>query len=279
MPEFDQNLSNTIAMLEQILEVMPQEVDALNALYTAHLKNGNEQRAFDYLIRIIGVAVEMTPPELPLLEYLQRELSNFSTNHAAEAIEQKKRVEILLSKHRLNEEEDQSSCPIHSVDDGRGAEVDLSEELALAWRLYEEKQLSQEEYSMVLQDLTAVSTKDLEVPNSVLHVLKDQGFSNMSQVMLHAASRSGMPFISLDSFEIDPQAAMSISLDYPAHEGALPFDFMGNDLLIGMLNPFNRVLMDKVEQASGHRCHGFLMEPGDYDAALGNLRAIWKAVA
>ena len=55
---------------------------------------------------------------------------------------------------------------------------------------------------------------------------------------------------------------------------AFPFAFFGDDLLVGVLNPFNHSLADKVESISGHRCHTYLVDPEDYDLALGQLRTL-----
>ena len=277
MPESDQNLANTIEMLEQILEVMPQDVDALKALYNANLQNGNELRSFEYLNLLIEVAVGAG--NLELFNYLLGELPTFERSYPSEVIASISRIKTLLGDHQINQGDLDSSPRKESRNDPQHVEVDIGEELAFAWRLYEENQLSQDEYSTVLHDLTEVSSKELDVPISVLHVLTDRGFSNITHIMLHISSRSGMPFIALNNFELDPKAVQSLELDYPAHEGVLPFGFMGNDLMVGMLNPFNSGLIDRVEKESGHRCHTFLVEPADYDAALTKLRGMLLALA
>ncbi|MDF7823654.1 hypothetical protein P4B35_06475 [Pontiellaceae bacterium B12227] len=275
MQDSDQNLANTIGMLEQILEVMPQDVDALKALYNANFQNGNERRSFEYLNRLVDVAAGASDPDL--FGYLVSELPKFEQSYPSEVAESKTRIKTLFGAHRISQGISESTKAAEPQPAPQKSEVDISGELALAWRLYEENQLSQDEYSTVLHDLTEVSSKELDVPISVLHVLTDRGFTNITRIMLHVSNRSGVPFISLDNFQLDQKAVESLELDYPAHEGALPFGFVGNDLMVGMLNPFNSELIDRVETASGHRCHAFLVEPADYDAALIKLRDMLKA--
>ena len=277
MAGLDQNLADTIGMLEQILEVMPQDIDALKALYNANFQNANVQRSFDYLSRIVGVASDVMDPEL--FDYLLNELPKFEQSYASEVAMQQERIEALLGMNAIHEEVSFEPDRIEESQNNQSSEADISEELALAWRLYEENQLSQDEYSTVLHDLTEVSSKELNVPVSVLHVLSDRGFSGITRIMVHASNRSGMPFISLDNFELDEAAVKSLPQDYPLHEGALPFGFMGNNLLVGVLNPFNSTLFDKIERESGHRCHAFLVEPIDYDATLSAVRAIHETAA
>lgn len=276
MSELHDGLADSIAMLEQILEVMPQDVDALKALYNANLQSGNPMRSFEYLSRIIDVAVDLGDVEL--FAYLQHELPRFEETHSAEVAAHLARIRTLFSVHKTDQGGVEPAVEAPKEFDPT-ADADISEELALAWRLYEENQLSQDEYSSVLHDLTEVSSKELDVPISVLHVLNDRGFPNMTRVMSFAVNRSGLPFISLANFELDERAAGALPLSYSVHEGLLPFGYLDNDLMVAVLNPFNATLIEKADQESGHRCHVFLVEPDDYDAALTKLRAIVSAAA
>ena len=65
-----------------------------------------------------------------------------------------------------------------------------------------------------------------------------------------------------------------LPLEISARDGALPFGFFGNDLLVAVLNPFSNMLINKVEKISGHRCHTYLVSAEEYDIALGKLRGM-----
>jgi tetratricopeptide (TPR) repeat protein len=268
-----ENLADSIAMLEQILEVMPQDADAIKALYSAYRKSEKNEQAFEYLSRLIDVCVGSD--DISQMSFIQRELANFDDVYPDEVIVQHERLGKLAGAPASSGagsavplEESPSATGIHSK------EADISEELALAWRLYEEGQLEQEEYSSVLHDLTEVSSKVLDVPVSVLHVLHDRGFTQMSRLMNHLSSRSGVPALTLSNFELSEEVARTLPVELATHDGALPFAVMGDDLLVGVLNPFNNSLVDKVESISGHRCHTYLVDPEDYDLALGRLRTL-----
>lgn len=276
MSELNNELADSIAMLEQILEVMPQDIDALKALYNANLQNGNSTQAFEYLSRIIDVAADLG--DSSVFAYLQHELPRFEETHAQEVAAHLVRIRTLFGENKINQDALESAEAATGEHDS-APEADIGEELAFAWRLYEENQLSQDEYSSVLHDLTEVSSKELDVPASVLHVLNDRGFSNLSRVMEFSVNRSGFPFISLANFELDERAVDVLPLACSVHEGLMPFGYLGNHLMVAVLNPFNTVLMEKAERESGHRCHGFLVEPKDYDAALTKLRAMSSAAA
>jgi hypothetical protein len=267
----DGPLADSIAMLEQILEVMPQDTDAIKALYKAYYNSGNLERAFEHLNSLVNVV--SGGGDAGILAFVQSELPQFKDEYPSEVAAQIARLRMLEESQPFNTNTSEEVSPQQTS--GRDqVDVDISEELALAWRLYEENQLSQEEYSSVLHDLTEVSSKELDVPVSVLHVLNDRGFTQMNRILDYLSTRSGVPFVSLSNFEFDEKIGAALPLGLSAHEGALPFAFFGNDLIVGVLNPFNNMLVDKVETESGHRCHTYLVEPEDYDAALGKLRAL-----
>ena len=279
MSDQNQNFADSIAMLEQILEVMPQDMDALKALYSANLKSGFPDKAFDYLSRLMDLAAGNG--EMELFAFLEEQLPRFEGSHPSESAAQLARLRTLQGVHKINqgisksrqqEVEDQQA-----IDDA--AESKGGEELALAWRLYEENQLSQEEYSTVLHDLTEISAKDIDVPASVLHVLKDRGFMNMSRIISYLSEHSEVPFISLTNFELSEELAGVLPDEFMTNEGALPFGFLGNGLLVAVLNPFNNDLVDRIEKASGHTCHTFLVEADDYDEALQRFRELDKSAA
>lgn len=270
--QMDGDLADSIAMLEQILEVMPRDEVALKALYNAFCQSGQRDRAFEYLGLLADVACTNNHAETStfVVEHMQEFEAEYPSETAAHLVRLRTLVAPDTETH-VESQTDTLSSP--------ATDTDISEELSLAWKLFEENQLSQEEYSSILHDLTEVSSKELDVPISVLHVLHDRGFNQMNRIMNYMSSRSGIPYLSLHNFELPEQVVSILPLAVSAHEGALPFGFFGNDLLVGVLNPFNSMLLDKIETVSGHRCHTFLVCPEDYDAALGRLRSMESAAA
>ena len=107
-----------------------------------------------------------------------------------------------------------------------------------------------------------------------IHFSISRGFTQINRLMNHLSSRSGVPAVVLSNFELSEDVAKALPIEMAAHDGALPFAFFGDDLLVGVLNPFNHLLADKVESCSGHRCHTYLVGPEDYDLALSRLRSL-----
>jgi hypothetical protein len=267
----DSSLADSIAMLEQILEVMPQDMDALKALYTALRQGGMTGKSFGYLGRMVDV-VSGGGAGADDLTFVLQELEGFEVSRPSEVSGYLSRLSALAgsASHAAASSPGGESL----LSDAETGDADVGEELALAWQLYEEGQLSQEEYSCVLHDLTEISSKELDVPASVLHVLSDRGFTQINRVINHMSSRSGVPCITLANFELIDRVAEVLPMEFAVHEGALPFAFFGDDLLVAVLNPFNSKLVDKVERVGGCRCRTYLVAPEDYDASLDRLRSL-----
>jgi tetratricopeptide (TPR) repeat protein len=257
-------LADSIAMLEQILEVMPQDLMALKALYNAYSQCERRDQAFEYLGVLVDVVCDSN--DFETAAFIAGELAGYQDEYPSEAAGFMERIGTIVEPGGAAAPDEPSGSA--------AADAEISEELALAWKLYEENELSQEEYSSVLHDLTEVSSKELDVPVSVLHVLNDRGFSQMNRIMNHLSARSGVPCISLLNFELNEQMAEVLPLEISARDGALPFAWFGSDLLVAVLNPFNYALIDKVEKTGGHRCHTYLVSAEEYDIALGKLRAL-----
>jgi tetratricopeptide (TPR) repeat protein len=262
----DGDLADSVAMLEQILEVMPQDLMALRALYNAYSQYDCSERAFEYLGMLADIAYNSN--DFETAEFIMKQLPGFEGEFPSEVDVQLARLQTVVGR------DGPSSAPASEKKPASAADAEIGEELALAWKLYEENQLSQEEYSSVLHDLTEVSSKEVDVPVSVLHVLNDRGFSQMNRIMNYMSSRSGVPCVSLLNFELTEQMADVLPLEVSARDGALPFGFFGNDLLVAVLNPFSNMLIDKVEKTGGHRCHTYLVSAEEYDIALGKLRGL-----
>lgn len=262
--ESPDELQNTISMFEQILEVMPSDQLALRTLYKAYLHLDDRDKAFDRLNRLADALLEEYESED--IFYLVKQFNLFADyNGAAVAA----RLEMLTSlATEASESSDLGAAGTVTV------ERDIDQEMALAWRLFEEELLSHEEYSSVVTDLTESSSRNMAVPATVLHVFSDRGFKHIGRIMHYMVEHSGMPYISLSSFELREGICDALPLEFVQKRAALPFGKLGGDLMIAVLNPFNEGLVRDVETATGCTCHSYLVEPMEYDAALAQLQLV-----
>lgn len=284
--QIENQIWNAIAAFEQIVETIPDDRVSLEALSHAYEQVGDLSRAREYLIRLADVIVEEKDREAAAL--LRERMNNHADdNKVRDAIQ---RLDTLLAagktarEFEISPEPDEKAAP-RAVDgeakrkneetERRGAHV--AAELAFAWSLFEAKQLTQEEYAQIAQDLSEVSTSHTPVTISVLHALHDRTQRNLDIIIAYASRESGTPVIPLSLFDVQASNFQLLPQEFVIRYGAMVFDMMSKDALVVLLNPFNRNLREDVEKLCGKRCHFFLTTPADFDAIIEKMTKPEKA--
>lgn len=264
--EGGEELQQTVAMLEQILEVMPDDLFTLRALYETYLKLEQAEKAIDCLKRLDDAVRVSQNGEI--IAFVIRQYESI----AEEIPEFRKRIDRLQELQMVTDlmEEEKPAAPPSGRKDG------VESEMALAWDLFQDEYLTQEEYSNVLHDLTEMSSKAVTVPVTVLHILHDRNFSRFEKLMTHLCQKYSIPVLTLSQFDEREELREVLPLDFISRHAALPFGQVGNDLLLAVLNPMDRGLMRRAEQLSGRHCHPYLVNPQEYDLRLMQIK---KALA
>lgn len=261
-----EELQQTAAMLEQILEVMPDDFFTLRALYETLLKLELPEKALDCLKQLDDGARSTQNSEM--MTFVIRQYESI----VDEIPELRKRIERLqelqMATNLMNGE-----MPVKPA---AGLKGNIESEMALAWDLFQDEQLSQEEYSNVLHDLTEMSSRDMLVPVTVLHILNDRNFVRFERLMTHLCQKSGVPIIALSQFDEREELREALPLEFISRHGALPFAQIGDDLLLAVLNPLDKELIRLAGELAGRRCHAYLVSPQEYDQRLNQIR---KAMA
>ena len=262
-----EELQQTAALLEQILEVMPDDFFTLRALYETLLKLEQPEQALDCLKRLDDGTRAAQNPEM--IAFVIRQYESI----VDEMPELRKRIERLQELQTATHLT-RTETPAKPSAQRKG---DVDSEMALAWELFQDEQLSQEEYSNVLRDLTEMSARaEARVPVTVLHVLHDRNFSRFERLMVHLCQKSGVPIISLSQFEEREEFREVFPLDFISRHGALPFAQIGDDLLLAVLNPYDKELIRQASELAHRRCHAYLVSPQEYDQRLDQIK---KALA
>jgi hypothetical protein len=263
-----EELQKTVEALEQILEVMPDDLFTLRALYETCLKLQLPEKAVDSLHRLDDAA--RAAQDAGTIAFVIEQYQSIED----EVPEVRRRIdrlrELQMVSDLIGENVSVRETPAMPVKKG------LEAEMALAWDLFQDEQLSQEEYSSVLHDLTEMSSGEMTVPVTVLHILHDRNFSRFERLMTYLCRKSDVPVMSLGQYDENEELCRLLPLDFMTHHGALPFARVGTDLQLAVLNPFDRELVDEVSRLVGCRCHPFLVTPQEYDQRLAAIR---KALA
>jgi hypothetical protein len=260
---FDQN----VEMLEQILEVMPDDLVTLRALYETSVKMQKPEKAFETLTRLDDQARSVQ--NLDMIDFVLNQYESIADDSPEMQGRIARLKEIKLVADLM---EDAAAETVSAPDIKQEGEGRLDAEMALAWDLFQDEQLSQDEYSNVLHDLTEMSSRQMGVPVTVLHVLHDRQFSRMERLMTHLSHKNKMPIMMLSLFEGNEETCRMLPLEFVCRNGVLPFEKVGDDLLVAVLNPMDQELVEKAQKLSGRRCHPYLVPPDEYDQQLSKLK-------
>jgi len=259
--------AQAITAFEQILQVVPDDMFALEALHDAYLEKGETEKAYEHLVRLAQLALNTRDPELLIrvsdkLFFLEAEHPEAS--QMAQDLEERAKRNSKSSEKQGSEEEDKQEAPLY--------EGGIHQEIALAWKLYEKQQISKDDYTSITNDLTETSAHDIGVPVSVMHALYDRAAGNTEKILAFIVKESKSPLISLSNFDLRMEAARALPLYFLTRLGAIPIDFIGDELMVAVLNPFNQELKEAVERTSKRKCHFYLVTAPEYDRTLESIK-------
>jgi tetratricopeptide (TPR) repeat protein len=291
----DEEVWNAILACEQILEAMPNDRHSLRTLSNAYEQVGDLVKAKEYMLRL-GEVVLSEQDETAAVD-MQKRLAKYSDDEKAQ--------ELLAALNVLKPWDSAADTPeedvaVHDLDGaaptpaksgakaktsaptkgsaktgkttGQRVEISLTEEIALAWSLHEAGVFDEEEYSSVVDDLTRLSGGDTELTISVFHVLQDRQSPNLESALTSASAAYGTPIIALSNFAIARETAELLPMDYMIRRGVVPYERMGNRVLVAVMNPLDKQLRQEVDQKLGRDCFYYLVSPVEFDAALSRMK-------
>lgn len=268
--DLESQVWSAIAAFEQIVETIPNDRVSLEALSHAYEQVGDLSRARDYLTRLANVVIEENDRDAA--EFLRERFLKFAATDPI-AREAGAKFDRFLDEGKLQAKQfDLSASPVTAEvkkeDETESRNAHVASELSFAWTLFQAGELTQEDYALVAQDLSAISANSAMVTVSVLHTLHDRGNRALDRVMAFAARDSGVPIVPLSLFDVTEAVSSLLPHEFMVHYGVLPFELMGRDVLMVALNPYNKTLRQKVESLIGRRCHFFMTPPVDFDSML-----------
>lgn len=275
--ESESEVWQAISAFEQILEVMPDDRSSLETLSHAYEHVGDRVKALDYLIKLANVVIAEADTETAalLLERLQEYTDAGEEVQNAIQRLQKLQSETTIAENAATHEgggtqsadtEGVSSAPKKSQEDLSSFRV--TDELAFAWKLFEAGEISQEDYSVVAQDLAELSIDPHLATISVLHVLETKAFAGIERVMGYASRDTKTPLVSLQAYDVPEETFLLLPPVFTIRRGAVVFGRLLDELLVAVMNPYDQALRNDVEQQTGHTCHFFMTIPSEFDALI-----------
>lgn len=271
----------TIALFEGILQSSPDDQMALEALAAAYQQAGNELRARSTLLRLANVisvrrdaagaanAIEMLRPlaqsdfdALEALTSLEALVKNPTGTPPAAGNGAGSR----FRRGAQAPSADEASGPPSGVVLNKQI---LKREIQLAWDLLEAGEINQDEYSLLVDDVTQqITGTNNNRTVSILHSVVDRNIPGFDRIMEFVRKKGNCPYISLSSFDLQKCDIGDVPPAYLIRQGALPFDSIDGELLIALLNPADTALQEDLRKFLGVPCHFYFVAPEEYDLAL-----------
>jgi tetratricopeptide (TPR) repeat protein len=268
----EEDLWAAITAFEQILEIMPNDRASLETLSHAYEQIGDMTRAVELLLRLgdVLIAESDMSAALALVEKLRANVGDDPRvrDLAARVEELGNGAKTAGSAVGLTEEERPQSA------EALNRSFSMADELAFAWALLESKELSQEEYANVVQDLTEMSAGNVPATVSLFHVLEGRQFKSLGRIMGYAAQKFRAPVVSLDCFELTEEVARMLPIPWVVHRGAMVFDVLDKDVLTVVMNPLNKQIRADVELMTGRKAHFFMTLPSEFDGAVRRMKDV-----
>ncbi len=278
----DSEVWSAIAAFEQILEAMPNDRTSIETLAHAYEQIGDLSRAKEYTFRLAQVIISEADRDaaVGMLEkmrgYGADDPSVGEITKKLKELTEKAPPKAKTPKAEQGTQGPRDSKVTKQQETSAGSGVatgfNIANELPFAWNLLQANEITQEEYSAVVQDLTDMSGTDATVTVSVLHVLSDRGFKNLGRIVASVAKDCGTPVIALSSFELQSEAFTLLPLDFMIKRGAVIFDLFGKEALAVVLNPYDKQLMKDIETFSGRKCYFYLAQPFEFDSAITKIK-------
>lgn len=257
-----------IVMFENILKSSPNDPFALEALYDAHLDKGDTKSAYKYLEKVADLVLNGNDADA--MGRVADKLLFIGHDHPdaiTKALELQEKISSLTSK---------SNNETVPKEPKRGLFADVKREISLAWGLMEDKQISKAEYTTITNELTEMSSDKTDIPVSVMQVLYDRGIGDIDEILAHISKKSNVPVVSLSNFELQMSTIKLLPPKFMKELGAIPFGNIGKDLMVAILNPFDKKLKEMTAEYSERACHFYLTSPLEYNNALTAILRIMR---
>ncbi|MDD5704851.1 MAG: hypothetical protein PHR35_02930 [Kiritimatiellae bacterium] len=277
LPQDGKPIAEAIALFEGILQTTPDDRVALEALSLAYAQAGDTPHARATLIRLAHVLVRKDEREPA--RAVASQLEAFAADDF-EALEALRSIQTMLAS---TPEAAAAAAPKNTaatrLSDVALRRQVLNREMGMAWELMQANELNQEQYATIVEDLSRLSADERHSTVSLLHVLSDRAWPDIDRILRYLSKRSGAPIVPLTSFDVQKDTSSAVPLDYWMRLGALPFEKLGEEYLVAVLNPLDDGLRRDVETILGHACHRYLALPADFDTVCQKLQQSLAAEA
>lgn len=100
-------------------------------------------------------------------------------------------------------------------------------------------------------------------------ILVKLGYLDDRDIVVALVVQCGLPYISVNKYEIDPAVIKLIPVDVAREHHVMPLDRIGDVLSVVVNNPLTDELKEKLESLTGCRVAAFISTKREIDEAIG----------
>lgn len=273
----EDELWSAISSLELILDVMPEDKTSLQALAGAYVNIGDIAKAVKIKVRlgqlclnsksmseaaeIFEELVDLRDHDDDVKEFLERYDAMKDIVQEDETAASNMTVETAASVDSDNYDFSDLDRPF-----------DISKEISLAWEIFQQKFMSEEEYSMIVRDLTEMTVSQSVITVSTLHAIQSRGYKTIESIIAYLGVTYNAPFVNISSFNLQEDVLNLLPVRLMIKYGVLPIDVLGEkSLLLVVMNPADKKLLGKIESILNKKCFIYTTYPHEFDKILMEL--------
>lgn len=272
----DSSVWGVIQSLEHIVEMLPEDVSALESLAVAYEQAGDAARAHQTLLKLAELSIQggdLERAEEIASSQLAKGFDDPELFDLKDRIEGGKSEQPQPASAPASQQEKPSPAKQDTpASESKGPEADLHAELDFGWSLLEAEQVSQDQYEHAVDTLTEAHINSHgRGPISFLLELASMDEANISRVLSFVSAEYRVPFVELRRCQIPSEAMADFTPDKVRRWCAIPFGVVGNERMIAVLNPTNERLIQTLRNNVGGRIHIYLASPDDFLDTLDSL--------
>lgn len=255
----DPKLLETVQMFEVITGANPDDYQSMEILKEAYSKLGREKDAIEASKKIAKIYVRLGQISSAILEYegvLQRSPDDGEALAALGELESKMPGYAAVAEPEPEPEPE----PVYTqaVEDEDFSEILV--DFMIQHGLFAEKNRT--------TVLSAYGSKVAESqpnmpPPTIIEVLAERGISTVESTLLFLSHHSKIPFLPMDTYDVDPRRAEMIDPALCISRMVLPFDQISRTVFAATVNPLDRHAKHEIESAAQCRVQWYITRPSD----------------
>lgn len=277
----DPKLLEAIGFFEKMLETMPGDRTGLEFLAVAYEQTGEAGKQVATLVKLSEVLLKEN--DLEHATMIVDKLKGFEGNAQAQmAI---KIAEMVIGKSGIPTsrpsatgddplfleadpklESEKTPSEVHAGNVQSWVSEAAKSEIELVWYWKDKEVLPKNVCMDLLHVFMDHPVTDVPVLVSAMGLLEEQHPEYTMTAFEDLQNRSRLPAVPLELFDVSTDVFSVLPVAYIQVKGVIPFGKIGEECLIGVLNPLNKVVQDEIEKLVGKTCHFYFVHPATWRA-------------